>query len=133
MSPVDPAKTPARRAAGAASASPTGRDGRTVSRAWVANAAPRLGVTEATIRRWIRSGQLNPSCREVYSKVFPYLDRELSPAELAEVERHIAACPGCEEHFAMDGSVLRFIQLRAPKPLCPPAVQERLLARFRGR
>jgi len=133
MATVDPAKTNSGRAAGASGASQTRPGGRAVNRAWVTTAATRLGVTDGTIRRWIRAGQLNPSCRDVYSKVFPYLDRELSPAELAEVERHIAACPGCEEHFAMDGAVLRFIRLRAPKPLCPPAVQERLLARFRGR
>src|SRR5581483_12267566 len=104
------------------------RDGRVAGRAWVTTAATRLGVTEATVRRWIRTGRLNPSCRDVYGKVFPYLDRELSDAERAEVDRHIAACPGCEEHFAFDGTVLRFVRQRAPRPLCPPSLQERLLA-----
>jgi anti-sigma factor (TIGR02949 family) len=104
-----------------------------VSRAWVANAAGRLGVTEATIRRWIRTGRLNPSCRDVYSRIFPYLDHELGPEERAEVERHIAACPGCEEHFGFDGVVLRFVRQRAPRPLLPPNLQDRLLARFKGR
>ena len=85
------------------------------------------------MRRWIRVGRLNPSCRDVYEFVFGYLDRELSDAERAEVERHIAACPGCEEHFALDGTVLRFVRQRAPRSLCPPSVQERLLARFRDR
>jgi mycothiol system anti-sigma-R factor len=105
----------------------------TVGRAWIATAATRQGVAEATIRRWIRTGRLNPSCREVYGKVFTYLDRALTDAERDEVERHIAACPGCEEHFAFDGTVLRFVRQRAPRPLCPPDVQERLVARFRGR
>jgi anti-sigma factor (TIGR02949 family) len=100
---------------------------------WIATAAVRLGVTEGTIRRWIRSGRLNPICRDVYRLVFEYLDRELTPDERAEVERHIEACPGCEEHFAFDGAVLRFVRQRAPRALCPPDVQARLLARFRGR
>jgi anti-sigma factor (TIGR02949 family) len=108
-------------------------EARTATRAWVAAAAPRLGVTEATVRRWIRSGRLNPSCREVYSRVFPYLDRELSPAQRDEVERHIAACPGCEEHFGFDGTVLRFVRQRVPRPLMQSDLQERLLARFKGR
>jgi anti-sigma factor (TIGR02949 family) len=99
----------------------------------VTAAASRLGVTEATVRRWIRSGRLNPSCREIYSNVFPYLDRELSAEERATVERHIAACPGCEEHFAFDGTVLRFVRQRVPRPLMQPDLEERLLARFRGR
>jgi len=106
---------------------------RAATRAWVAAAATRLGVTEATVRRWIRSGRLNPSCREVYGSVFPYLDRELSAEQRAAVERHIAGCPGCEEHFAFDGAVLRFVRQRAPRPLMQTDLQERLLARFKGR
>jgi len=97
------------------------------------DAAIRLGVTEATVRRWIRAGRLNPSCREVYAHVFPYLDRELGAEELAEVEQHIAACPGCDEHFTFDGIVLRFIRQRAPRALCPPNLHDRLLAPFKGR
>jgi hypothetical protein len=114
---------------GAASA----REARTATRAWVAAAASRLGVTEATVRRWIRSGRLNPSCRDVYGSVFPYLDRELSADELAEVEHHIAACPGCEEHFAFDGMMVRFVRQRVPRAMMQTDLQERLLARFKGR
>lgn len=106
---------------------------RAARRAWVTAAASRLGVTESTVRRWIRSGRLNPICREVYSSVFPYLDRELTAEQRDEVERHIAACPGCEEHFAFDGTVLRFVRQRVPRPMMRPDLQERLLARFTGR
>jgi anti-sigma factor (TIGR02949 family) len=108
-------------------------DARTAERAWVAGAADRLGVTEATVRRWIRAGQLNPSCGDVYGKIFPYLDRELTADERADVERHIAACPGCEDHFAFDGVICRFVRQRAPRPLASPDLQRRLLAPFRGR
>jgi anti-sigma factor (TIGR02949 family) len=111
----------------------TAASARTATRSWVAAAASRLGVTEATVRRWIRSGRLNPSCREIYSNVFPYLDRELSAEERAAVERHIAACPGCEEHFRFDGTVLRFVRQRVPRAMIQPDLKERLLARFRGR
>lgn len=114
-------------------ASSARRDARAATRAWVAGAATRLGVSEATVRRWIRAGRLNPSCNEVYSKLFPYLDRELSAEERTEVDRHIAACPGCEDHFAFDGTVLQFTRQRAPRALAPSDLQERLLAPFRGR
>jgi anti-sigma factor (TIGR02949 family) len=106
---------------------------RSASRAWVASAAVRLGVTEGTVRRWIRTGRLNPSCGQVYAQVLPYLDRELSLDERAAVERHIAACPGCEEHFAFDGMVLKFVRQRAPRPLMPEGLESRLLAPFRAR
>jgi anti-sigma factor (TIGR02949 family) len=85
------------------------------------------------VRRWIKLGRLNPICREVYSSVFPYVDHELSPEQRDEVERHIAACPGCEEHFGFDGTVLRFVRQRVPRPLIQSDLQERLLARFKGR
>ena len=115
------------------SPSSASRTARTSTRRWVAAAAPRLGVTEATVRRWIKTGRLNPSCGEVYAHVFPYLDHELSTEERAEVDRHIAACPGCEDHFAFDGAVLRFVRQRTPRTLASPDLQERLLAPFRGR
>ena len=113
--------------------SPASRDARASTRRWVAAAASRLGVTEATVRRWIRTGRLNPSCGEVYASVFPYLDHELSTEERARVDRHIAACPGCDDHFAFDGTVLRFVRQRAPRGLMPSELQERLLTPFRGR
>ncbi len=109
------------------------RETRAATRTWVTAAASRLGVVEATVRRWIRSGRLNPSCREVYGSVFPYLDRELTHEQRVEVERHIAACPGCEEHFGFDGAVLRFVRQRVPRPMIQAELQDRLLARFGGR
>jgi hypothetical protein len=107
--------------------------GRTATRDWVTAAAGRFGVTEGTIRRWIRVGRLNPSCGQVYAQVQPYLDRELTIQELAEVELHIAACPGCEQHFAFDGTVLRFVRQRAPRPLMPERLKTKLLAPYLGR
>ena len=107
--------------------------GQTVTRDWVTAAAGRFGVTKGTIRRWIRAGRLNPSCGQVYAQVLPYLDRELSTQELAEVDLHIAACPGCEQHFAFDGTVLRFVRQRAPRPLMPESLKAKLLAPYVGR
>ena len=112
--------------------SATAQAGRAATRAWVTAAAGRFGVTEATIRRWIRAGRLNPSCGQVYAQVLPYLDRELSTKERAEVDLHLAACPGCEQHFAFDGTVLRFVRQRAPRPLMPESLKARLLAPYLG-
>ena len=110
----------------------TAQTGRTATRDWVTAAAGRFGVTEGTIRRWIRAGRLNPSCGPIYAQVLPYLDRELSTQELKVVELHIAACPGCEQHFAFDGTVLRFVRQRVPRPLMPASVKARLLAPYLG-
>jgi anti-sigma factor (TIGR02949 family) len=98
----------------------------------VAAAAARLDVTEGTIRRWIRAGRLNPNCGQVYAQVMPYLDRELSADERAAVDQHIAACPGCEQHFAFDGTILHFVRQRAPRPIIPESLHARLLAAYRS-
>lgn len=104
----------------------------TVSRGWIQAAATRLGVSESTVRRWIRTGRLNPDCYQIYAQVLPYLDRELAPEDVQQVERHLSACPGCEEHFRFDGDVLRFVKQRVPRAQMPDTMQERLLERFRG-
>jgi hypothetical protein len=99
----------------------------------VAIAAQRMGLSESTVRRWIRNGRLNPRCAEVYARVDRYLDHELSEAEQAEVQRHLEACPGCERHFRFDGTVLRWVQARAASgPASEPAVG-RIMERFRHR
>lgn len=118
------------RSNGGASTAPARRRPPTVN---VNAAAQRLGVSESTIRRWIRSGRLNPSCLEVYAHVHAYLDHELSEEERAAVQRHLDACPGCEGHFRFDGAVLRWVQRRASDPRCPEPAVGRILDGFRKR
>jgi transposase-like protein len=98
----------------------------------VAIVAEQMGVSQSTVRRWIRSGRLNPNCVEVYARVDGYLDHELSEAERSEVQRHLEACPGCEEHFRFDGTVLRWVQAGATRTPNEPPVG-RLIEGFRRR
>ncbi len=44
------------------------------------------------------------SCRLVRRHVGALVDGELDPATQIEFERHLEACPGCQEHFAFEGS-----------------------------
>jgi hypothetical protein len=96
-------------------------------------AAERLKVSESTVRRWIKNGTLEPSCRAVYAQLFPYLDKELSGPDLEVVETHLRACAGCDLHFRFDGHVLRFVKRQMPKPLASDEAQSRILAGFRSR
>lgn len=48
---------------------------------------------------------MSPACREMLRLVDVYLDGELSPAQLVEVESHAASCPACAERIALDRAV----------------------------
>lgn len=44
------------------------------------------------------------SCRLVRRHLGAFVDGELDPATQIEFERHLDACPGCQEHFAFEES-----------------------------
>ena len=64
-------------------------------------------------------------CEEVLQ---PYLDRELSASEQAEVERHLAACPDrwCEKRFKFEAGLRRLVR-HAVEPM-DPALKAKLAA-----
>ena len=102
---------------GASSAS---RDARAATRAWVATAAPRLGVTEATVRRWIRSRPPQPELRRGLRQHLPIPRSRARRRRACRGRAAHRGLPGCEDHFAFDGTVLRFVRQRAPGRSCRP-------------
>lgn len=62
------------------------------------------------------------NCDEVAERLYSYLDRELSPEEMAAVQRHLNACPPCRRWFVFEENILRFVgecarRVRAPEEL----------------
>ncbi len=47
------------------------------------------------------------TCEEVFRRLNDYLDRELSPAEMALVQQHLETCAQCAGEHAFEESVLR--------------------------
>lgn len=45
------------------------------------------------------------TCRLVRRHLGAFVDGELDPASQIEFERHLEACPGCQEHLAFEGSL----------------------------
>jgi anti-sigma factor (TIGR02949 family) len=45
------------------------------------------------------------SCKLVRRHLGAFVDGELDPATQIEFERHLEACPGCQEHFAFESSL----------------------------
>jgi anti-sigma factor (TIGR02949 family) len=62
-------------------------------------------------------------CEEVLQ---PYLDRELTATEQAEVERHLARCSWCEKRFKFEAGLRRVVR-QAVEPM-DPALKAKLSA-----
>lgn len=64
-------------------------------------------------------------CREAHAFLEPYADGELGVGEVAGVEAHLAACPGCRELLAQ---LRRFHQLlrRQPRETAPDELRRRV-------
>lgn len=66
------------------------------------------------------------NCDETIAKLYEYLDRELSLDERREVERHLALCPPCREHFRFEYNVLSLISKRCRQTHAPPELVARV-------
>src|SRR5689334_1429235 len=66
------------------------------------------------------------NCAEIEILICDYVDGALAPAEKAEVERHLAACPNCAELARDSAAAVGFIE-RAAEVEPPPELITRIL------
>jgi mycothiol system anti-sigma-R factor len=66
------------------------------------------------------------NCRETIERLYTFLDRELSEAEVAEVQRHLEACPPCVNMFKFEASVKRLVKRCCGEERAPDALRERV-------
>ena len=66
------------------------------------------------------------NCREVAIRLYEFVDRELSPEEVAQVQRHLEECPPCLQHFQLEVSVRRLVR-RACCETAPESLKARIL------
>jgi mycothiol system anti-sigma-R factor len=59
------------------------------------------------------------NCEETFRRLQDYLDRELSPTELEEVQAHLNHCGPCEEEYRFEQSVLRHVRRCMGEEPCP--------------
>jgi len=70
-------------------------------------------------------------CEECRERIYPYLDRELSPTEFAEMQEHLDDCGGCERTYVVERVFVDRIRVSATSDVAPAAVRERLIVRLR--
>jgi mycothiol system anti-sigma-R factor len=65
-------------------------------------------------------------CRETLDRLYEYLDRELSPDEQLEVQRHLDDCPPCRDRFHVEENVLRVVRRSCRDVSAPPSLVEKV-------
>ena len=83
------------------------------------------------------SSPLDPSkCRDRVRLLDAYLDGELEPAQLLDVEGHVAGCVGCRErvelHRATSASLKRTTKAAAPNGLRARTLAAMMAEKARG-
>jgi mycothiol system anti-sigma-R factor len=66
------------------------------------------------------------NCRDCLRNLDPYVDRELTDAELAEVRRHLADCPPCEDYYQLKDSLKRLVKVCCDRGKAPEHLRSKL-------
>jgi anti-sigma factor (TIGR02949 family) len=61
-------------------------------------------------------------CRETHARIHRYLDRDLTPDEMAEVRAHLERCPDCAKHFRFEHGVITTVGSICRKVQAPPTL-----------
>ena len=70
------------------------------------------------------------TCEEVFRRLDDYLDRELDPGEVPQIERHLAECDMCAREYRFEASVLAGIRKKVRRIQLPPDLMGRLSRRL---
>jgi anti-sigma factor (TIGR02949 family) len=70
------------------------------------------------------------TCEEVFSRLDDYLDRELDPGEVPQVEQHLVECEMCAREYRFEASVLAGIRRKVQRIQLPPDLLGRLFRRL---
>jgi anti-sigma factor (TIGR02949 family) len=68
------------------------------------------------------------TCEEVFLRLNDYLDRELSPAEMAMVKEHLDRCAQCASEHAFEESVLRELKHKLRRIDLPQSLVDKVAA-----
>lgn len=70
-------------------------------------------------------------CEEVLSRLWEYLDHELTPKETEGVRTHLQECPGCYPDFCCDRAFLELLARLRAGCSAPPSLMARVRACLR--
>ena len=70
------------------------------------------------------------TCTNCAEALHPYIDRELSDEDVAQVRLHLDACPNCLHLYRFHESLHRLVRVRCQTTQAPPHLRERIEARL---
>ena len=73
------------------------------------------------------------TCQQTFERLDDYVDRELGPQELRDVEQHLHACEVCATEFRIEREVLDDIRSKLQRIRVPAALLARISARLQHR
>jgi mycothiol system anti-sigma-R factor len=60
----------------------------------------------------------------------PYLDRELSEEDVAQVREHLVTCSGCLHLYQFEESLRRLVRVRCQEQSAPDSLRQRITLTF---
>ena len=70
------------------------------------------------------------TCEQVFRRMDDYLDRELTPREVAQVHAHLETCAACTKEFDFEASVLRILKAKLRRVSIPRSLRENVARRL---
>ncbi len=71
-------------------------------------------------------------CKEITYKLYEYIDRELGPDEVVEVEKHLHHCPECFELVRFESGVIKLVRRDCCKDQAPDALLRKIVSILRS-
>lgn len=68
------------------------------------------------------------TCQDVFRRLNDYLDRELSPAEMALVKEHLDTCAQCASEHAFEATVLLELKSKLRRIDVPQSLVDKVAA-----
>ena len=70
-------------------------------------------------------------CTDCLERLYSFLDRELSPAEVGQVRVHLDDCGGCKDEFVVEERFLARVRDCCHEDVAPSELRTRIVARLR--
>ena len=65
-------------------------------------------------------------CSQVFARLDDWVDRELAPADMERIQRHLEICARCASEFRVEGELLRALRSKVRRIHMPPGLEARV-------